>query len=67
MVKNVARPPRISRPRVDPRSEILKYLSNMVDNSSAPGAFRLDRVGMLAGLFPHRTRFRCSPCYGSGT
>ncbi len=27
MVKNVAKPPRISRPSVDPRSEILKYRS----------------------------------------
>jgi hypothetical protein len=28
MVKNVVRPPRISRPSVEPRAEISKYRSN---------------------------------------
>jgi hypothetical protein len=29
MVKNVAKPPRISRPKVDPRAEILKNRSTV--------------------------------------
>src|SRR6476469_4439336 len=36
MVKNVAKPPRISRPKVDPRSEILKNRSTLL--AAAGGA-----------------------------
>lgn len=63
MVKNVAKPPRISRPNVDPRSEILKYRST--DMSPTPRHLMIG-VRMLAGLFPCSTGFRFSPCYGIG-
>jgi hypothetical protein len=49
MVKNVAKPPRISRPKVEPRAEILKNRSTLF---SAGGATCVPGVRMLAGLFP---------------
>ncbi|GGN68071.1 hypothetical protein GCM10011579_041160 [Streptomyces albiflavescens] len=67
MVKNVANPPRISRPKVEPRAEILKNRSTLfpaggaalgrsvtfcVSDMAILLATCVLGVRMLAGLFP---------------